>query len=418
MLRDTEKLFWELHQWSKETTRQDELYRKYLKKILKTFRVKRVSLMLFDETRQELYIHEAEGLSDTIKKKVRVKIGEGIAGWVAKKGESLLVNDIRQNKKFSKDRKTGGFKSGAFVSVPIKLRGKIYGVLNVAEKKPQPRFSREELKNLELLGCFLAILIENQYLSRQLEWLEQKPAEEIAQVSHDFRIPLICVQEVLQLMEKEELGPTTDAQKEFIELAKRNVRRMMSTFNELLAIATRTAEEQEKVEKVDGIVLLEEMVSDFAAMARRKRVRIGLDVPASCRSIETIRKKIYEVLMNLTHNALKHTPDGTDVILRLKAINEVVRFEVEDNGPGISPAVEKRLFDKKASLEHAKSQGMGETHGLGLVISRDAIRSLGGEIGYKAGKNGGSVFFVELPRNYLKKPLKSFKGRAPRMEMN
>ena len=95
--------------------------------------------------------------------------------------------------------------------------------------------------------------------------------------------------------------------------------------------------------------------------------------------------------MNLTHNALKHTPDGTDVILRLKAINEVVRFEVEDNGPGISPAVEKRLFDKKASLEHAKSQGMGETHGLGLVISRDAIRSLGGEIGYKAGKNGGSV---------------------------
>ncbi|MCM8775869.1 MAG: GAF domain-containing protein, partial [Candidatus Omnitrophica bacterium] len=173
MIKEAEKVLYKIDKILEESERLDIIYRTYLREIARSFNVKRVSLMLIDETRRELFIHESEGLKPELKSKARVKLGEGIAGWVAEKGEGVVVHDIEKSRLFREQKKDRGFRSGSFISIPIKLRGRVYGVLNIAEKKDKTPFSTGELRFLEIFGMQLAVLLENQWLRREIEWLER-----------------------------------------------------------------------------------------------------------------------------------------------------------------------------------------------------------------------------------------------------
>ncbi|MDP3920092.1 MAG: GAF domain-containing sensor histidine kinase [Candidatus Omnitrophota bacterium] len=402
MLREAEKLLCHVDQMLEQTNRIDAVYRAYLRSISQSFKVKRVSLMLLDETRRELFIHESEGLSPSLKTKARIKLGQGIAGWVAERGEALLVGDIEKNPLFRKEKKEKGFRSGAFICIPLKLRGKVYGVLSISEKKSGAKFSERELKDLEMFGMQLAVLIENERLRKEIEWLEKKPVQQIAEVSHDFAIPLTCVQEVLRLMEEGELGPITDSQQEFLELAKRNIKRLLDLFDNLIGMATEVQSGVAETTDVDLAALLEELAANFAVKARRKRVHVELSLPEKRdhRSrVMTNERKMYEVMMNLIDNAVKYAREATDIHLRLKSHQDYVRLEVEDQGPGISEKDKRIIFSKSAVLKQLREQGGAVGHGLGLAISKEMVASLGGKIGFHSKVGKGSLFFVEIPRS-------------------
>ncbi|MCM8776446.1 MAG: HAMP domain-containing histidine kinase, partial [Candidatus Omnitrophica bacterium] len=211
----------------------------------------------------------------------------------------------------------------------------------------------------------------------------------------------ICVQEVLQLMEKGELGSVTDAQREFLELAKRNVKRMLNNFEELLTIATQVRKVESRIKTVELKPLLEELSNDFRPFARRKRVNIVVDVSPEQEAVDTDRAKLYEVMTNLVDNAIKYTLEGTDVKLRARPYKDHVRLEVEDGGPGIPDSHRAILFDKVASLKHYRELNIDipqKGHGLGLAISQEVIKSLGGKIGFHTQEGIGTTFYVELPR--------------------
>lgn len=403
MLAEAEKVLYQLDKLLEQSNRMDKVFRTYLQGIARSFHVRRVSLMLLDEARQELFIHESEGLFRGLKDKTRVRLGEGISGRVAAKGEAVLVADVSRDRLIQRERRGKGYRAGGFISIPIKVRGKVYGVLNVSERTNRKPFAVEDLKRLELFGMQLAILVENEKLRRDIERLEKKPVEEIVEISHDFRIPLVCVQEVLSLMEKEELGPVTDSQREFLELAKRSVNRMITTFDHLITIASRVDHSARAPEKVELGEMLQEITRNFEARARRRRVRLALDLPGEASWVETDRIKIHEVFMNLVDNAVKHTHEGTDVQIRLRSADHGVRLEVEDHGPGIPEGDKVSLFDKAASMKRfRKSGGGGEGHGLGLAISHDIVQMLGGKIGFHSERSNGSTFYVELPRNLIR----------------
>ncbi len=404
LLKEEKNVLFQLDQLLQQTAAIDTLYRAYLKRIASSFKARRVSLMLLDEARQELSIREAEGLRPEIKQDTRIKIGEGISGWVAAKGERLLVQDISRSRLFSGQKKPSGFRSGAFACIPIKLHGKVYGVLNVSEKKDGSSFTIGEVKALELFGLQLAVLVENQSLRSEIEWLEKKPVEEIAQVSHDFRIPLVCVEEALSLMEREEFGPVTKEQQQFLDLAKRNVKRLITTFEDLLNIATRVKRKEVAVTAVDLKALLEELRHDFEVVAKRKQVRLEIEAPQEKTAVETDRAKLHEVLMNLVDNAVKHTKENTAVQLRVKAFGQYVRLEVEDRGPGIDEQQKAIIFNKAASMKRSRESGNPNSHGLGLAICRDIVSRLGGRIGFRSQKGQGTVFYVELPKEFSSSP--------------
>lgn len=120
------------------------------------------SLLLINETDNTLYFHVALGDKGEEVKKYTLRIGEGIAGWVAKYSKPLLVPDVQNDKRFYKDiSKQINFKTKSILCVPLKLREKTIGVLEVINKKSGNSFSNDDQGLLETFSNLAAIAIEN-----------------------------------------------------------------------------------------------------------------------------------------------------------------------------------------------------------------------------------------------------------------
>jgi signal transduction histidine kinase len=102
------------------------------------------------------------------------------------------------------------------------------------------------------------------------------------------------------------------------------------------------------------------------------------------------------VLTNLVDNAIKYSPDGGSVDVRVESRDHVVRFSVRDEGLGIPRGEQRRVFDKFYRLDPNLTRGVGGT-GLGLYISRELVRRMEGSIWVDSREGEGSCFSFELP---------------------
>ena len=139
------------------------------------------SLLLIDEEKQELYFEVALGEKEEIIKTIHLHLGEGIAGWVAQQGESVIVNAPEQDLHFSgrADGKTG-FKTRNIVCTPVKIKGKMIGVLEAINKQGKEGFDTEDLSLLSSLSDFVAIALDNARLYQELEEMFFQTAESLA----------------------------------------------------------------------------------------------------------------------------------------------------------------------------------------------------------------------------------------------
>ncbi len=128
------------------------------------------SLMLLDEKNNELTFEVALGEKEDIIKKFRIPLGEGIAGWVAMTGESLIVNDVEKDLRFAKkyDSVTS-FKTKSILCVPLKTKEKTIGVIEVINKTGNDYFDENDLNLLQAIANEAAIAIENAQLYQDLK---------------------------------------------------------------------------------------------------------------------------------------------------------------------------------------------------------------------------------------------------------
>jgi two-component system sensor histidine kinase VicK len=106
--------------------------------------------------------------------------------------------------------------------------------------------------------------------------------------------------------------------------------------------------------------------------------------------------KVSQVLSNLLENAVKYSPDGGEIELRLEPVGRSLRFSVRDQGIGIPRPEHERIFEKFYRLDPDLTRGVGGT-GLGLYICREVIRRMGGRIWVQSREGKGSTFFFDLP---------------------
>jgi signal transduction histidine kinase len=107
--------------------------------------------------------------------------------------------------------------------------------------------------------------------------------------------------------------------------------------------------------------------------------------------------KVGRVLINLVDNAVKYSPDGGTVDVRVAAVGTHVRFSITDQGIGIPPAEQRRIFEKFYRLDPNMTRGVGGT-GLGLYICRELVRRMEGRVWVESdGLGRGSTFHIELP---------------------
>jgi len=153
-----------------------------LKEILHTFvnmvttqlGAERVTLMLLDRKAESLVIEASVGLDEQLANEVRIRVGEGIAGWVLQQGEALLVEDIEKDPRFQK-RNERPYSTDSFISaplllsVPIKLKQEVLGIINVNNKREGGVFTQDDLKFVSTLAGQAALAIENARIFEELK---------------------------------------------------------------------------------------------------------------------------------------------------------------------------------------------------------------------------------------------------------
>ncbi|MBI5207640.1 MAG: GAF domain-containing protein, partial [Candidatus Firestonebacteria bacterium] len=125
------------------------------------------SIMILNKNKNELEIKIAKGLSKETIRLSKIRIGEGISGWVAKMGEPLLINNIEEDPRFHTVNRSN-YNTKSFLSVPLRIKDKIIGVINLSNKKSNENFSQADLEFLMTLANHAAISIENAQLYRNI----------------------------------------------------------------------------------------------------------------------------------------------------------------------------------------------------------------------------------------------------------
>jgi len=148
----------------------DKLLRKIVDSATQLLDCEMCSLMLLEEDKQTLCIRYAKGICQEVVKRARVKVGEGIAGWVAKQGEPLLIEDIEKHPLFAR-KSQKKYRTKSLLSVPLKIRSEVIGVLNVNNKRSNAVFTSKDRDILMMLASQAAVAIENARLYEELERL-------------------------------------------------------------------------------------------------------------------------------------------------------------------------------------------------------------------------------------------------------
>ncbi len=129
---------------------------------------------------------------------------------------------------------------------------------------------------------------------------------------------------------------------------------------------------------------------------RRAGVELVVETANDLPAVAADPDKLRQVLTNLIDNAVKYSPDGGSVRVGLTPSGNCVRFRIEDQGLGIPPAEQERIFEKFFRLDPNLTRGVGGT-GLGLYICRELVYRMHGRIWVNSDGRRGSTFTVELP---------------------
>ncbi len=230
---------------------------------------------------------------------------------------------------------------------------------------------------------------------REREMVQTK-AELVSVVSHELRTPLQAIKEGISIVLDGSAGTVAPEQKEFLELAARNVDRLGRLINDVL--------EFQKLES-QGITYnfqphdLNEIVSEaletMTPLAHTKSLKLKLELAKNLPPLALDRDRILQVLMNLINNAIKFTDKGI-VTVTTSSEKGSVGVRVSDTGIGIKEQSLPKLFQTFGQVDTGRGRKTGGT-GLGLAISKKIIEQHGGKIWAESRYGAGSSFLFQLP---------------------
>jgi signal transduction histidine kinase len=223
---------------------------------------------------------------------------------------------------------------------------------------------------------------------------ERMKDEFFALVSHELRTPLTSIIGYLELvLDEEELS---DDARRFLEVVQRNGRRLLRLVGDMLFVAQVEAGRL-SLERagVDLAAVAAEAVEAARPQADRGRITLALEAEG-VRTLQGDRDRFGQMLDNLISNALKFTPDGGHVVVRLRDGGDHVLLEVSDDGIGIAEVEQQQLFDRFFRASAATERQI-QGAGLGLTIVKTIAEAHGGQVSVASREGVGTTFRVELP---------------------
>jgi signal transduction histidine kinase len=228
-------------------------------------------------------------------------------------------------------------------------------------------------------------------MRQRLVQLEHARREFIANASHELRTPIFSLGGFLELLDDEELDDQT--RREFVTTMQGQVERLTKLATDLLDLSRLDAGRLRiELEPVSLGPVATALADEFAALARARGDSIDVIAPDEPPTALADEERVLQIGRVLVENALKHTPPGTPIRIRVGDGDGRAVLAVEDSGPGIPPEHAPHLFERFYRGEGTQASGSG----LGLAIARELSEAMEGTLELDA-RSGRTVFALRLP---------------------
>ncbi|CAN5188479.1 hypothetical protein BH23GEM4_BH23GEM4_02120 [soil metagenome] len=278
----------------------------------------------------------------------------------------------------------------ALTVVPIRVHGEVLGVYAIVEDVGDRKRAEAERE---------ALLQRESEARRAAEAASVAKSDFLAVMSHELRTPLNSILGFCTLIADGDAGPVTPVQTHYLARLRSGADRLLRMFEEILAYARLERGEAElRLGEVDPASLLREEGERVRTLAAERGLELVVDAPPGSGRVITDAELLRQAVGTLVSNAVKFTPAGS-VRLFVAPSRGTVRIGVADTGIGIAAEHRERIFEPFCQLASANTRA-AEGAGLGLTLARRLARTLGSEVEVESEPGRGSVFTLELPREF------------------
>ncbi len=414
---DADKVLKEINEKCNSQSDPDSYFTCFVNIIEEKVKINKILLIILNRNKEPILIKNHNFSRKLIKYLKDIKCPEGIFKYFSHNRRAALLEDNYPVLKniITSDHETvinqNEFeKSGVNLILPVYNKGQLIAFFFLGPKLSEEAYYPQDFQLFNTLVDSISLTFENIFLyselkkysknleekvtkrTSELEDLNINQARFMADIYHELQTPLAVLKGNLSLMNKKRLDEFETA-KSFVRM-DRSVDRLSNLIKDLIFLSRADVGKVElKKENINFSELALNMHDDSLILVEAKGVRLRTDIEKNI-SINGDREKIKSLLFNLISNALKFTPNGKEIKIRLFKDNNNAFFEIEDQGIGIAEKDLPNLFSRFYRIDH----GGGEKgSGLGLAICKWIAEAHGGEIEVKSELGQGSTFKVILP---------------------
>jgi signal transduction histidine kinase len=323
--------------------------------------------------------------------------GKGLLGLLVQDPRPIRVRDLAKHPEaFGFPTNHPGMKS--FLGVPILGREVPLGNLYLSEKIGGTEFTEEDEAVVVLLAGHAAVAVENARrheheagLLQELKSMQQSRDRFYAMINHELRNALTAVYGWADLLVRKAGPKPPRAAVEVRESAEQT----LGLLEDLLQLSRLEADKLHPlIQSADLVEVVRDAIRSVEPAAERKGVQIsikGVSGPVECR---TDPQRVRQILINLLTNAVRHSPETDEIAVSVHATYESMQCDVVDRGNGIAAEEQATIFEAFESGSNQRERGTG----LGLALSRQLARLLGGDLAVQSQLGLGARFTLKLPR--------------------
>jgi len=341
---------------------------------------------------------------------------EGVATWALRERQSALIQDVRNDSRWydAIDADTG-VTTRSLMVVPLASKGNVLGVIEAINKNTGP-FDRHDLALLEALASSAAIAIENAQLYaseheraavlahalEQQRELDRLQREFIQNVSHELRTPLALVRGHAEVLEAGWLGELNAEQLQSVTVILRRAEMLGKLVDDIVGILA-IEKKGLKREPVDLAHMIHTLLIDFKTASEKNMLRLSAEIEPGLLPVMGDGVALRRALDNLMSNAIKFTPAGGSITVRLSRAEQFLALQVSDTGIGIPENKLHRIFERFYQVNGSATRKYGGV-GLGLALVKEIVEAHGGQVAVTSQVNVGTTFSVLLPLEHTARP--------------
>jgi signal transduction histidine kinase len=358
------------------------------------------SILLYDEKNPRLYFAAATGSDPAQLAEIPVPIDSSLAGTIFRTNQPLILNNAKQDPRhYSLVSEHIKFKVNSLLGVPMPIKDRTMGVLEAVNKR-EGGFTDSDAAILSVTAAHAAIAINNARLLRatkqaleKVKVTNQIKSNFLSLASHELRTPLGIIIGYATFLQEGARGESTDHANQVLGAASQ-MRSLLDQMNNLTLLQSDEMEMREmKISIQDVLNFAIDEIKYFAARRDLQLVFAFQDDPIF---VNVDPEKTALAFVNLLNNAIRFSPEGSEIVIGAVKQEKQVMIWVQDHGIGIPVDKLQKIFEEFYQIEPPNTRHYGGL-GIGLTIAKGLIEAQGGKIWAESeGQGRGSTFKVLL----------------------